>query len=608
MVMRTHTWATAAILVTALASCGGGGGGGNQGPDVPLGLAANINGGVIELTWDSSDDATAYRIYYDLEPGVSRAAFALVTEVPHDALSAVQGADLTAGPSFRGYFAVTTVEADGDESALSTEVSAATAVSSTADPLFSHQWHLLNTGQQGGTNGEDAAVTAAWTAGFDGTGVRIAIVDDGLEIGHEDLFLNCPPGESHNYLNGTTDPTGGAHGTSCGGVAAAVGGNDVGLRGAAPEAFLVGYNLLQSLTSSNEANAMTRDMADNWISSNSWGAPDGLGVPQPSRSTWRSAVTSGLQNGRDGLGLIYLWAAGNGGLAGGDPGDNSNYDGQANYYGVIAVGAVGDDGVKASYSEDGANLLVCAPSMGRANHGISTVDRTAGDGYNAGGPPDFVDPDYTNTFNGTSSATPLAAGVVALMLDANPALTWRDVRLVLARSARKNHPGDAGWLTNGAGLLFNHKYGFGVVDAQAAVNLAQTWTNVGPLLTHLTPTQTVNMAIPDADPVTGVSSDITIAGSGINAIEHVEIIFDADNHTYVGDLLVFLESPSGSFSVLSVPHNITPPNVPYNNWVFGSNVHLDEPADGTWTLTVRDVLLGDTGTFRSWRLRIRGRS
>jgi len=610
--MRIERMVAAASAAWALSACGGGGGGGSGAPPAPLNLVASINGGVIALTWDGSTGAASYRIYYDLEPGVSRSSFALVGEVAHGNMAVSQGANLTAGPSFRGFVAVTARGAGGAESALSAEVSAVTALSVNVDPLYAHQWHLDNNGQQGGTNGEDVRIEQAWAAGFDGTGVRIAIVDDGLEIAHEDLFINCPPGQSHNYVPGSTatDPTGGAHGTSCAGVAAAAGGNDTGLYGAAPEAFLVGYNLLAHLTAANESNAMTRDAAKNWISSNSWGAADGLGVPQLSSSTWRTAVQSGLANGRNGLGLIYLWAAGNGATTGGaGPGDNANYDGQANFYGVIAVGAVGDDGVKASYSEDGANVLVCAPSMGRANHGISTVDRSDAAGYNNGAQAgDFIDANYTNTFNGTSSATPLVAGVVALMLEANPALTWRDARLVLAQSARINHPGDVGWIANGAGHLFNHKYGFGVVDAQAAIALAQGWANVGALLTHTTPTSTVNTLIPDDDPITGASDTITIAGSGINSIEHVEILFDADNHTYVGDLLVFLESPSGSVSVLSVPHNVSGTNVPYNDWVFGSVQHMDEPADGPWTLTVRDVLPGDTGTFKFWRLKIRGRS
>ncbi len=602
-----QVWQAAAgwMLVLGLGACGGGGGGDDEDPPaIPQALSANVVGGVIQLSWTESPGATSYRVYYDLEPGVSRANFAFLGAVGAPAA----GANVGAQPSFRGYFAVTAVNADG-ESGLSNEVLASIPASLNDDPLFAEQWHLENTGQESGTIGEDARVVDAWQAGFDGEGVRIVIVDDGLEIGHEDLFSNCPPGQSHNYIDGSTDPTGGDHGTACGGVAAAVIGNDRGVVGAAPEAWLIGYNVLQNPTTSNVANAMTRAAAKNWVSSNSWGAADGLGVLQPSSLTWRTAIGTGLANGRNGLGLIYLWAAGNGGLTGSDPGDNSNCDGQANFHGVIAVGAVGDDGERASYSENGANLLVCAPSEGRGGHAITTVDRTGAAGYNDGAQfGDYLDPNYTNTFNGTSSATPLAAGVVALMLEANPNLTWRDARLVLAQSARRNDPTDVGWLANGAGHFFNHRYGFGVVDADAAVALAQTWTNVGPQLVVHPPASTPNLPIPDADPITGVEDEIVIAGSGIDFIEHVEIAFDADDHPYTGDLIVLLVSPSGTISLLNEPHGLDAPNVPFNGWVFGSNVYMDEPADGTWTLIVRDALPDDAGTFKSWRLKIRGRA
>jgi kexin len=275
---------------------------------------------------------------------------------------------------------------------------------------------------------------------------------------------------------------------------------------------------------------------------------------------------------------------------------------------VIAVGAVGDDGGKASYSEKGANLLVCAPSQGRAGHAITTVDRTGPDGYNDGlGPFDYADPNYTNTFNGTSSAAPLAAGVVALVLQANPNLTWRDVRYVLATSARMNDLLDLDWTLNGAGHAINHKYGFGVVDAEQAVLLAPTWTNVGPLLTFTTPTAQPLLAIPDADPL-GVSDAIVVAGSGIQHLEHVEILFDAADHPYSGDLDIELLAPSGTVSVLvethAIPSGVTP--VAYDGFRFGSVRHLDEPADGTWTLTVRDLAAPDTGTFRAWGLTFRG--
>ena len=584
----------------ALAGCGGGGGGGGSPPPVPTGLVATVSGSDIDLAWNASTGATGYNVYYDLVPGVVRSDATLLGSV------ATAGATVFGTPAITVYVAVTAVDTHG-ESALSNEATA-TIPSSGADPLFADQWHLVNTGQDGGTPGEDARTAPAWTAGFDGTGVRIAVVDEDLEIGHEDLFWKCLPGKSHNYLDGSSDPTvpSGKHGTCVGGVAASGGGNDLGGRGAAYGAFLVGYNFLQNQTAANQADAMTRDAAANSISNNSWGPVPGTGNPSPVLASWRTAVQTGLASGRAGHGIVYLFAAGNGGLAGPDPGDDSNLNGYANFYGVLAIGAVGDDGVKAFYSENGANVFVCAPSMGRANHAITTVDRSGGLGYNDGSvATDYANLDYTNTFNGTSSSTPLASGVVALVLQANPNLSWRDVRYVLATTARKNDALDADWATNGAGFHVNHKYGFGVVDAGAATTLAQTWTPVGAMITVATPVAHPNLAIPDNDPL-GVTDSIVVAGSGISNIEHVEITFSSADHTFSGDLRVVLTAPSGTQSVLAATHDCPQGAVPYVNWVFGTVRDLDEPADGTWTLQVIDGAAGDTGTFQSWSLKFRG--
>lgn len=584
-----------------LVGCGGGGGGGSHAPLVPANLVATVNGTDVDLAWTASPGATEYRVYYDLVPGVVRTDATSLGSVP------TPGAVLTGQPSTKVHLAVTAF-GNGGESALSNEVSADIPPSG-ADPLQGDAWHLLNTGQDGGTPGEDVNATPAWVAGFDGSGVRIAVVDEDLEIGHEDLFWNCLPGKSHNYVDGTTDPTGAAnqkHGTSVSGVAAGVGGNDLGSRGAAFEAFLVGYNFLENQTTANEANAMIRDGAANSISNNSWGPTPGLGIPQPSTSSWRIAIQSGLATGRGGRGIVYLFAAGNGARAGVDPGDNSNLGGYANFYGVIAVGAVGDDGTKAFYSEKGANVLVAAPSLGRANHGITTTDRTGGAGYNDGTLGfDYPDPNYTKTFSGTSSSTPLVSGVVALVLQANPNLGWRDVRAVLATSARMNDALDPDWATNAAGFHVNHKYGFGVVDAGAATTLAPTWTNFPALVTVATPVDVPDLAIPDNDPI-GVTSTIDVAGSGIDYIEHVEIVFDAADHTFSGDLKIVLTAPSGTQSVLAETHDCPQGPAPYVSWSFGSVRHLGEAADGTWSLNVADGAPQDTGTFHSWQLKFRG--
>jgi len=366
----------------------------------------------------------------------------------------------------------------------------------------------------------------------------------------------------------------------------------------------VSYNLLENQTVGNEADAMTRNAAAVFVSNNSWGATDN-GRWAASAATWRSAIDTGTSTGRNGLGTIYTWAGGNGGN---NNVDNSNYDGQANYHGVLAICAVGDDGVRAFYSERGANLWVCTPSEGRGGHAITTTDRTGASGYNAGGAPDYANANYTNTFNGTSSAAPLAAGVIALVLEANPNLTFRDLRLVLAQSARKNHPADSDWSVNAGGFNINHNYGFGVADANAAVTLAKTWVNVGPQVVFSTLTTTVNAAIPDNNP-TGVSNTINVAGSGITKIEFVEIVFNG-THTYVGDLDIRLTAPSGTVSRLSEQHLCATScgTIPGNSWRFGSARHLGEAANGNWTLAVKDLFVGDLGTFTSWRITFYGRA
>ncbi|MFO0980398.1 MAG: S8 family serine peptidase [Planctomycetota bacterium] len=595
------------LLMLALVGCGGGGGGGNKTrqssaavPEPPRRVRASEQNGNIFLEWKQSADATSYNVYGDLVPNVGRDPDKLIGNV-------VERSATIQGPKSGTVFLTVTAVNDGGESEPSREVSV-TLGGGLSDPLLGEQWHLRNDGQSGGVPGEDVHAIPVWQQGITGGGVRIAVVDDGVEIAHEDLAQNVAANLSFNYVNGSSDPTGGAHGTCCAGVAAAVGNNPFGGRGAAFEASIVGYNLLQALTSDNVVDAMTRNVRDVSISTNSWGSPDGLGIPQPSESSWKQAVISGLNEGRGGLGTVYLWAAGNGAQSpDGFTTDNSNLDGQANFFGVIAVAAVGDDGVRAFYSEQGANLWISAPSQGNNSHAITTVDRTGELGFNTGSNPnDFRDLGYTNTFNGTSSATPLVAGVVALMLQANPALTARDARMILALSARQNDPTDGDWTRNAAGHLVNHKYGFGVVDAEAAVAMARNWPGLAPLKIVTTDVFQPNLPIPDND-ATGVSFEVKIGAGQLEHIEFVTILFDADDHTFGGDLLIELTSPSGTTSILAEPHAMPQGSVPYDDFLFGSARHLDESAAGIWTITVRDLAALDTGTFKTCALEFIGR-
>lgn len=610
---RRFSWYSTVLCALAL-GCGGGGGshGGQPGgthnekaPDPPGHFTATPAGSDgAELAWDAAPRAKTYNLYADSKPDVGRDPLKRLTNI--DGLSAtISGVQ----PGTTLYFTVTGLNDQG-ESEPSNEVSITIGGGGGGDgkdPLFKHQWHLVNTGQEGGTPGEDVRVKSVWQQGLDGTGVRVAVVDDGLEIAHEDLAANVAPGLSYDYVTGGTDPTAGQHGTCCGGALGAVRGNGKGGIGVAPGVNLVCYDVLQALTSENEVDAMTRNAADVWISTNSWGSADGLGIPQPSESTFQDAVMSGVQTGRNGLGTVYLWAAGNGALSEKGLTDNSNLDGRANYWAVMAVAAVGDDGIQAYYSESGANLWLASPSMGREKHAITTVDRSGADGYNDGhNESNYQDPNYTNGFNGTSAATPIAAGVVALVLQANPNLTWRDVRLVLAETARLNDPNDADWTVNGAGYHINHRYGFGVVDAEAAVARAQSWQNVGQYQILTLPIVYPNLPIPDNDP-TGVTSTITVDQSGINQLEYVRVLFSAADHPWSADLEIELTSPMGTKSLLAVHHAAPQGAQPYDNFIFGDARLLGEHADGTWTLTVRDLEQGDVGTLQAWAIQFHGR-
>ncbi|MEW6776315.1 MAG: S8 family serine peptidase [Bdellovibrionota bacterium] len=569
----------------------------NGPPDPPDGLCFVIGSTETTITWNAAPGADLYNLYFATTSGVTAATGTKVAAVD----TPFNHTGLTDGTPY--YYVLTSENGVGGEGPESEEISLTPdAAYDGTDPLLRFQWHLQNTGQDCGEAGEDLDVFPAWDDGYDGTGVRIAIVDDGLEIAHEDLSANVVPGASYDYDTGDTDPTGGAHGTSVAGVAAARDSNGFGGNGVAPRAGLVGFNVLQDLTTANEADAMGRGSPNVFVSNNSWGPSDGAGSLDASTALWQTAILNELGNGRGEKGTLFTWAGGNGA-----PTDNSNYDGYANFRGVIAVCAVTFNGVRSSYSEPGANLWVCAPSSGQGR-GITTTDRSGSEGYNSNGSDNYADTDYTNDFGGTSSATPAVTGTIALILDANPNLGWRDVREILALTARKNDPTDPDWTTNDAGYDINHQYGFGVADVAAAVTAALSWTVIAaPQVTYISTAETPNLAIPDNNG-TGVSDTTSVSSSGITDIEWVEVVFTAANHAYSGDLEITLTAPGGTESVLAETHGCAGDNCSnYDGWVFGVARHLGESADGTWTLKVVDGAAGDTGTFQSWQLKIYGR-
>lgn len=461
------------------------------------------------------------------------------------------------------------------------------------DEDFNDQWHLRNTGQTSGTSGEDANVTSVWNS-YTGTGIIISVVDDGLDKDHPDISPNYSPTHSYDWCNSDSDPTptsNNGHGTAAGGVAAAAGDNSIHVSGAAYNATLGGSTLIACWSGDSlEANALSflNDEID--IYTNSWGPSDNgqtLSAPGP---LMLAAFEEDAYQGRNGLGNIITWAAGNGLTSD----DNANYDGWANSRFTIAVSAITHYGEQSYYSEPGANILIAAHSNGDGE-AITTTDihdnpdiSSDDAGYDNG--------NVTNSFGGTSSATPLAAGVIALILEANENITWRDLQHILVNSARKNDPNDSSWEINDAGHDVSHKYGFGAIDAGLAVSLAENWTNVDNEINQTFGPYNPSFDIPTSS---NAWSEFDVQVNEDISLESIDIIVDID-HPDRGDLDIVLESPNGTQSWLAEEHNDGGND--YSNWLFNTVHHWDESSLGTWTLKIRDTTSGSSGTLNSWQM------
>lgn len=441
-----------------------------------------------------------------------------------------------------------------------------------SDPLYNSQWHLSM-----------AKVKEAWDGESTGKGVRIAIVDDGVQHAHPDLLRNYNPSLSHDYNEGDADPNpgpGNYHGTSCAGVALAQANNTHCGSGAAPDATLAGIRLIAAPTTDvDEALALSHrsDVMD--IYSSSWGpVDDGATLAGPGRVT-NEAFAMNVARGRGGKGSIYVWASGNGRHVG----DSCAYDGYASSPYTIAVGALDHSEKQAYYSEGCAALMCVAPSSGRdAQHGITTTDvNIPGQGYSPG-------QECTSKFGGTSSAAPLVAGIIALALQANPSLTWRDVQILLAKTSSPVDPSGINndWSINERGFRHSERYGFGKIDARAMVTQAKTWSNV-PIQRGFS-SGYVRVALGIAGDGTPLRLVHTFSGSRIVFVEHVLLRVNI-RHARRGQLRVRLKSPENVVSTLASVHPDAAPD--YRGWLFTSVRHFGEAsADGDWQIAVEDLI------------------
>ncbi|MCC4632434.1 MULTISPECIES: S8 family peptidase [Xanthomonas] len=513
-----------------------------------------------------------------------------------------------------------------------------------------------------------------------GKHVRIGVVDSGLEIRHEDLAANVIPNGSYNFINGSNDPTpsdpGYAHGTKIAGIVAAVGWNGRGGRGIAPEASLVGFAFgeASSITDAGLRYAWGDGPQSSVVDVFNFSfvnvTPFYQDFPLQDQQSWDAL----MQSTRGGRGAIYVKSAGNSFLdmLGPDQDGNivdacgdaarangvgcglANQDTFNNLFGTIAVASVNAVGKRAAYSSPGSALWISG--LGGLNGGyqrafypdaaedpgtvtapflydpaIVTTDLSgcaAGSNVDHDGPAknaldtsaSKIDPlcNYTATASGTSAAAPTVAGVAALMLGVNPNLSARDVKYILATTARQIDPWqpravyqgsviDPGWITNAAGHRFSNWYGFGLADGAAAVYKAIYFTP----LPAMRDTQWVVSTHPPSQ-IGGPARPGTLRIRITQAmkIEAVQLSLRSAHRT-PSNLRVVLISPSGTRSVVATPFSTLDPAA-YSKTGFyidltSSNAFLDESSLGIWTLEVTDMSdPGKTSALNSFSLRIVG--
>lgn len=545
------------------------------------------------------------------------------------------------------------------------------------DPLVDQLWHLNNQGQGAFASGlatpcEDIRVADSIVSGLTGAGVVAVVVDEGLEIAHEDLAPNVIPGGSRDFVGGDADPTrssnSGDHGTSVGGLIAARGFNNLGTRGVAPLASIEGWNFLEAQSAANEALSLggAGGATNGHVFNLSYGvaelAPVDVDVVLEAHLNGAGRTT--LRGGRGG---IYVKSAGNGfgdiqGLGEcqaanfiGVSCQNANMDPTNTAIEVIVAGALNARGVKASYSTAGSAILVSAPG-GEFGFNIATTPGLSSTAYspamitvdqagcNRGSsrsglfplPSAFMNNangrnsncNYMSTFNGTSSAAPVISGVIALLLEANPNLSWRDVQLILASTARQVDPNrpavidrtvtggyesEPAWTTNAAGFKFHNWYGFGAIDADRAVALARSYSDFLPAGGIQTATNAANgLGLSPADnTATGVSSALNIGANLTIETVQIEVTITSVGGAFAGtyqDIALELTSPSGTRSVLLNNKNGWAAAGSMNAVRFRSNAFMGENSAGAWTLRVIDGFEdGPAYTLTDWRVRIFGR-
>ncbi|XP_071305823.1 proprotein convertase subtilisin/kexin type 7 isoform X2 [Agelaius tricolor] len=434
------------------------------------------------------------------------------------------------------------------------------------DPKYPQQWHLNNRKSPG----KDINVTGVWERNVTGRGVTVVVVDDGVEHTIKDIQPNYSPEGSYDLNSNDPDPmphpdeeNGNHHGTRCAGEIAAVPNNSFCTVGVAFGSRIAGIRVLDGpLTDSMEAIAFNKHYQINDIYSCSWGPDDDGKTVDGPHQLGKAALQHGVIAGRRGFGSIFVVASGNGG----QHSDNCNYDGYANSIYTVTIGAVDETGSMPFYAEECASMLAVTFSGGdKMMRSIVTTDWDLQKGTGC-----------TEGHTGTSAAAPLAAGMIALMLQVRPCLTWRDVQHVIVFTATK------------------------------------IWESVPYLASYVSPVLKEGRSIPWLPQELEVAWNVTPADlqlSGMRTLEHVAVTVTI-THPRRGNLEIRLLCPSGMMSLIGTTRSMDSDPNGFSDWTFSTVRCWGEEAQGTYRLLIRDI--GDDslrpGTLRQWQLTLYGSS
>lgn len=463
-----------------------------------------------------------------------------------------------------------------------------------------------------GTHRAHINAREAWAMGYTGSGIKVLLVDDGVQPDHKDIEGAVIPGCSGSMIPGDPDPDDYKpaidargridewHGTACASIIA--GRNDSGQYcgvGVAHESNLCVRKILDGrheVVDSKEALAFDCPRCD--VMSVSYGPDDEAQAFGGPGQAAQYALYRMATEARRGLGVSIFWAGGNGG----DPyySDTANADGYANSIYVNAVGAITDARTVASYSEPGENIMFAAPSSGGTN-GIYCAYATG------------TKMECIGQMGGTSAAAPELAGLAALVLSAVPTLTARQMQHVLVLSTQERMKDEAiysrdhsdggfflgrnrdkfPWVVSKSGLAHSALIGFGVPDAARAIRMAKRtdmyWKNLPAQHASAKAVRVGDGQLPAGNTLI---FDVDVAETReIVFLERVQLHVSLDAPSQIKTVRIEIESPGGTTSAVWAETKHFDTSM---RWVLSSVKFWNERAAGSWKVRVVN-----TGSMRA---------